>query len=66
MCQYSTYTKEFPQSKKDEFHTIDLTDKKYLITGASSGLGKDMCKLLLQQNAKVIMVSRSIDNLSKA
>ena len=42
------------------------TNKKYLVTGASSGIGKDICKLLLQQNADVIMVSRSKENLSNA
>lgn len=66
MFQYKNFTKEIPEHKKSEFHANDLSNKKYLVTGASSGLGKDICKLLLQQNAHVIMVSRSMDNLQKA
>ena len=48
MFQYSNFTKAIPEAKKTEFHANDLSNKKYLVTGASSGLGKDICKLLLQ------------------
>ncbi len=33
--------------------------KRYLVTGASSGIGKDICRLLVARGAEVIMVSRS-------
>ena len=36
--------------------------KTAVITGASSGIGKELCKRLLSLNYKVIGISRSIDN----
>ena len=37
--------------------------KKILVTGASSGLGKEMTKLFAARGAHVLMVSRSMDRL---
>ncbi|TFY82374.1 hypothetical protein EWM64_g1632 [Hericium alpestre] len=37
----------------------DLTGQTILVTGGSSGLGKDICKVLLTSNAKVYLAARS-------
>lgn len=39
---------------------------KCLVTGASSGIGKDMCKVLSKMGHEVIMVSSDEDKLKKA
>lgn len=39
-------------------NTLDLTGKKYIVTGASSGIGREMCKNLAQLGATVILVAR--------
>lgn len=38
---------------------IDLSNKTYIITGANSGIGYELCKYLLYLNATVIMACRS-------
>ena len=40
-----------------------LTDKKVLITGASSGIGKAIAEALLKEGAEVIGLCRSVENL---
>lgn len=45
-------------------NVIDLTDKKILITGASSGMGKETAILCSKLGAEVIMVSRNEEKLS--
>jgi 3-oxoacyl-[acyl-carrier protein] reductase len=37
---------------------LELNNKKVLITGASKGIGLAIAKTFLQENAKVILVSR--------
>lgn len=44
---------------------MDLTGKRILVTGASSGLGRQICITLSQLGAKVIMVARREDELKK-
>ena len=41
---------------KDNYSS--LKDKLFLITGATSGIGKDVCMSLLNQNAKVVGIGR--------
>lgn len=43
----------------------DLKNKKFLITGASSGLGREICLQLSIQGAEVILVSRNKEKLQK-
>lgn len=38
---------------------IDLANKTYIVTGANSGIGYELCKYLLYLNATVIMACRS-------
>ena len=40
-----------------------FTDKKVLITGASSGIGKAIAEALLKEGAEVIGLCRSVENL---
>ena len=44
---------------------IDLTGKKILVTGASSGIGRSTSILLSQIGASVVLVSRNEDNLAE-
>lgn len=42
---------------------FDVKDKLYIITGASSGLGRESAKLLDSMGAKVVAIARSEDKL---
>lgn len=44
---------------------MDLSGKLYLVTGASMGLGRQVCITLSQMGARVVMVARNEDNLQK-
>ncbi|MEN3940212.1 SDR family oxidoreductase [Prosthecobacter sp. SYSU 5D2] len=44
---------------------LDLSGKTVLVTGASSGIGRDACILLSELGAKVILVARRQDELVK-
>lgn len=38
---------------------LDLTGKKYIVTGASSGIGRETCKYLAELGATVILIARN-------
>lgn len=42
---------------------MDLTGKKIIVTGASSGIGRETCILLSKLSAKVIMIARREEKL---
>lgn len=44
---------------------FDFTGKKYIVTGASSGIGKSTAIRLSQQGAQVVLISRNINELQK-
>ena len=44
---------------------MDLTGKRYIVTGASSGLGRQVCITLSQLGAEVILIARNIEKLEK-
>ena len=44
---------------------MDLTDKHYIVTGASSGLGRQTCITLSQLGAKVSLIARNKDKLNE-
>ena len=45
--------------------TYDLSDRVALVTGASSGLGERMAKVLAAHGAKVALAARRADRLEK-
>lgn len=44
---------------------MDLTDRKIIVTGASSGLGRQICITLSKLGAHVIMIARRTEELQK-
>jgi NAD(P)-dependent dehydrogenase (short-subunit alcohol dehydrogenase family) len=44
---------------------MNLSGRQYLVTGASSGIGRETCILLSQLGARVMMVARSPDRLEE-
>ena len=44
---------------------MDLSNKKVLITGGSSGLGKAMAKMLIEEGAKVAITGRDEEKLNE-
>lgn len=44
-------------------HPFDLTDRTVVVTGASSGLGRDTCHLLSELGARVVLVARNEERL---
>src|SRR4051812_14073860 len=45
---------------------LGLTDRVCVVTGASRGIGRALCGRLAREGARVVMVSRSEDELSAA
>jgi len=48
-----------PKSKFTEKDIPDLTGKVIIVTGGNTGIGKAICKVLLEKNAKVYLAARS-------
>lgn len=44
---------------------LDMTGRTVLVTGASSGLGREVCVLLSELGAKVVLVARSPERLAE-
>lgn len=44
----------------------DLTDKTYIVTGANTGTGKELTRLLYTKNAKIYMMARSEEKTQTA
>jgi NAD(P)-dependent dehydrogenase (short-subunit alcohol dehydrogenase family) len=44
---------------------LDLSGKTILVTGASSGIGRDTCTLLSQLGATIVLSARRVDQLEK-
>ena len=45
---------------------FDLEDKVFLVTGGSRGIGLEIAKMLLNQDAKVVICGRKLEGLEKA
>ncbi|EIM24236.1 NAD(P)-binding protein [Wallemia mellicola CBS 633.66] len=64
---YNFYTQSFPPASKWSTEDIpDLTGKTVIVTGATSGIGKDTARALMQHNADVYIGGRSDDKLNAA
>ncbi|KAF3910198.1 hypothetical protein ABW21_db0201750 [Orbilia brochopaga] len=50
-----------PKPQFEEKDVPDLSGKVYFITGASSGIGFELAKILYSKNAKVYIAARSMD-----
>lgn len=63
----SSLTNTFPPSPKFlEKHVPDLQGKVYIVTGANTGTGKELTRLLYSKNAKIYMMARSEDKTKAA
>ncbi len=45
---------------------MEMTDKRIIVTGASSGLGRETAVLLSQLGAKIILVARDVERLQES
>ncbi|CAK7219633.1 short-chain alcohol dehydrogenase [Sporothrix curviconia] len=63
----SLLAQNFPSAPKfTEKNLPDLAGKVYFITGANTGVGKELARLLYAQNARVYMACRSESKCQKA
>jgi NAD(P)-dependent dehydrogenase (short-subunit alcohol dehydrogenase family) len=63
----SIYTNFFPPRPAfAETDVPDLSDKVYLVTGANTGLGKELARVLYSKNGKVYVAARSRDKAEAA
>lgn len=64
----STWTQFFPPKPAftDKDVPADLAGKVYIVTGASSGMGAELAKVLFSKNAKVYVACRSEERAKKA
>jgi len=44
---------------------LGISNKTYLITGATSGIGRSICELLLNFNSKLIICGRRTEKLEE-
>ncbi|KAJ7167206.1 hypothetical protein C8R43DRAFT_984501 [Mycena crocata] len=64
---YSTIFHNFPPASKFSVNEIpDLTGQVIIVTGGSSGVGKETVKVLLQHNAKVYIATRGEESAKAA
>ncbi|TGJ81953.1 hypothetical protein E0Z10_g6804 [Xylaria hypoxylon] len=63
----SMWTQFFPPNPIfTEKNVPDLTDKVYLVTGANTGVGKQLARLLYSKNAKAYIAARSEGKANEA
>ncbi|TVY83993.1 putative oxidoreductase [Lachnellula suecica] len=55
-----------PTAEFTEKNVPDQTGKVFIVTGSSSGVGKELAQILYSHNAKVYIAARSIDKATKA
>ncbi|KAG8162047.1 hypothetical protein KVR01_007812 [Diaporthe batatas] len=63
----SVWTTSFPPKPTfTEKDVPDLKGKVYLVTGANTGIGKELSRMLYSKNGKVYVTARSEDKVSQA
>ncbi|KAK9491881.1 putative oxidoreductase [Lipomyces doorenjongii] len=63
----STWSQVFPpKAKLTEENLPDQTGNVFIVTGSSSGVGKELAQILYSRNATVYMATRSADKAGKA
>lgn len=63
----STLTQVFPPNPKfTEKDLPDLNDKVYIVTGANTGTGKELTRILYTKNARLYMLARSEEKTKAA
>ncbi|KAF2801102.1 putative estradiol 17 beta-dehydrogenase [Melanomma pulvis-pyrius CBS 109.77] len=55
-----------PKPKFTDSNVPDLSGKVYIVTGANTGIGKELAQLLYSKNAKVYIAARSQEKSDKA
>jgi NAD(P)-dependent dehydrogenase (short-subunit alcohol dehydrogenase family) len=55
-----------PKAQFTEKNLPDLTGKVYIVTGANTGLGKEIARMLFAKNARVYVAARSENKTQKA
>jgi len=64
---FNTIRQAFPgKPHYTEQDVPDLTDKVVIVTGANTGIGKELSRILYAHNARVYMLARSWDKTSAA
>eukprot|EP00947_MAST-08B_sp_MAST-8B-sp1_P005970 g5970.t1 len=53
-------------TKAENLENLDLAGRRFVVTGANSGIGKEISKSLFNRNGKVYMVCRNADRAEKA
>lgn len=56
---WETASKEYNKNDILQSNSLDLSSKTFMITGANSGIGKEMTKFLAQKNATIYMICRN-------
>lgn len=54
-----------PVSMQTNGQKTSFTDKVYIVTGASSGIGKAIVNVLAENGAKVVLAARNLENLEE-
>jgi retinol dehydrogenase-12 len=67
MTSCNAISATFPGTPKfTEAHVPDLSSKVYIVTGGSSGVGKELARLLYSRNGTVYIAGRNAENGSEA
>eukprot|EP00186_Timspurckia_oligopyrenoides_P004598 CAMPEP_0182446554 /NCGR_PEP_ID=MMETSP1172-20130603/4280_1 /TAXON_ID=708627 /ORGANISM="Timspurckia oligopyrenoides, Strain CCMP3278" /LENGTH=347 /DNA_ID=CAMNT_0024642505 /DNA_START=92 /DNA_END=1135 /DNA_ORIENTATION=- len=67
-CTASGYHKHVASYYKtpDILDSIDLASRTYVVTGANSGIGKEICSFLARKQGKVYMICRNLQRANAA
>ncbi|RYP45874.1 hypothetical protein DL768_007831 [Monosporascus sp. mg162] len=67
MSLRSSLTQAFPPKPRfTEKNLPDLSGKVYIVTGANTGVGKELSRMLYSKNAKIYLLARSAEKTNQA